>query len=75
MHPGDVIVADDDGVVVVERSSAGEVLAKSKAREVREARVRELYAAGQLGLDLNNMRPALEAKGLRYINQSDLDDQ
>ena len=75
VRPGDVIVADDDGVVVVGRSSAADALAKSKARDEREARVRERYGAGELGLDLNDMRPALEAKGLRYVNQSDLDDQ
>jgi 4-hydroxy-4-methyl-2-oxoglutarate aldolase len=65
--PGDTIVADDDGIVVVPRLKAAEVLAASRAREAREAAIRERYAKGELGLDLNDMRPALAAKGLTYI--------
>jgi 4-hydroxy-4-methyl-2-oxoglutarate aldolase len=72
VHPGDVIVADDDGAVVVRREEAEEVLQKTRAREDREAGVRKRYAAGELGIDINNMRPALEAKGLRYVDQKDL---
>jgi 4-hydroxy-4-methyl-2-oxoglutarate aldolase len=72
VNPGDVIVADDDGAVVVRREEAEEVLQKTRAREDREAGVRKRYAAGELGIDINNMRPALEAKGLRYIDQKDL---
>lgn len=68
VHPGDVIVADDDGVVVVARKEAAEVLDKSKAREEREAKTRERYAAGELGLDMNNMRGPLAEKGLKYID-------
>jgi len=67
VHPGDVIVADEDGVVVVTRQEAAQVLEKSAAREAREASVRERYAKGELGLDMNDMRPALAAKGLKYI--------
>jgi len=67
VNPGDVIVADDDGVVVVERAEAAAVLASSKEREEKEDRIRERYAVGELGLDLNNMRPRLEEKGLKYI--------
>lgn len=67
VHPGDVIVADDDGIVVVARAEAAEVLERSRAREAREARIRERYAKGELGLDMNDMRPALAAKGLTYI--------
>jgi 4-hydroxy-4-methyl-2-oxoglutarate aldolase len=48
------------------------VLHKTRAREDREAGVRKRYAAGELGIDINNMRPALEAKGLRYVDQKDL---
>jgi 4-hydroxy-4-methyl-2-oxoglutarate aldolase len=66
VEPGDAVVADDDGVVVVPRESAGEVLRLSRAREEREARIRERYAAGELGLDMNDMRGPLAAKGLRY---------
>lgn len=65
--PGDTIVADDDGIVVVPRLKAAEVLAASRARETREAGIRARYAQGELGLDMNNMRPALAAKGLTYI--------
>lgn len=67
VNPGDTIIADDDGVVVVGRAEAVEVLAKSRAREEREAGIRARYAKGDLGLDMNNMRPALAAKGLKYI--------
>ncbi|HEV7649713.1 MAG TPA: 4-carboxy-4-hydroxy-2-oxoadipate aldolase/oxaloacetate decarboxylase [Actinophytocola sp.] len=65
--PGDVLVADDDGVVVVQRERAAEVLAAAQAREVREAAVRERYRAGELSLDVNDMRERLARKGLRYI--------
>jgi 4-hydroxy-4-methyl-2-oxoglutarate aldolase len=68
VHPGDVIVADDDGVCVVRRNEAAEILEKGRAREVREAETRRRYAAGELGLDMNNMRPRLEEKGLRYVD-------
>jgi 4-hydroxy-4-methyl-2-oxoglutarate aldolase len=67
VRPGDVIAADDDGVVVVSRKEAAEVLAKSKAREEREAVSRERYKAGDLGLDINKMRAPLAAKGLTYV--------
>lgn len=67
VHPGDVVIADDDGVVVVTRAEAAEVLRLSQAREAREAVIRDRYAKGELGLDMNNMRPALAAKGLTYI--------
>jgi 4-hydroxy-4-methyl-2-oxoglutarate aldolase len=68
INPGDVIVADDDGVVVVARAEAAEVLASSAAREEREAEIRRRYAAGELGLDMNNMRPRLKEKGLVYLD-------
>ncbi len=67
VHPGDVIVADEDGVVVVARAEAAEVLAKSVARAEREDGIRARYRTGELGLDMNDMRPALAAKGLKYI--------
>lgn len=67
VQPGDCIVADDDGVVVIPRARAAEVAALSQAREDREATIRARYAKGELGLDMNNMRPALAAKGLTYI--------
>jgi 4-hydroxy-4-methyl-2-oxoglutarate aldolase len=68
VEPGDVVVADDDGVVVVPRGRAQEVLDASKAREEKEARSRERYAAGELSLDVSDMRGALEEAGLRYVD-------
>lgn len=73
VNPGDVIVADDDGVVVVPRRSAAEVATLAAAREAREETIRARYAAGELGLDMNGMRPRLAQKGLRYVTQSEHD--
>jgi 4-hydroxy-4-methyl-2-oxoglutarate aldolase len=64
--PGDIVVADDDGVVMVERERAADVLEACRAREEKEARSRERYAAGELSLDVSNMRDDLARKGLRY---------
>lgn len=69
--PGDVVVADDDGVVVVPRLKAAEVLAAAKAREEKEAGSRARYAAGEIALDVNNMRPLLEKAGTRYVDYAD----
>ncbi|MEV6850428.1 4-carboxy-4-hydroxy-2-oxoadipate aldolase/oxaloacetate decarboxylase [Actinoplanes sp. NPDC051411] len=66
VDPGDVVVADADGVVVVPRADAEEVLAASRAREDKEAVSRKRYAAGELSLDVSGMRDALAAKGLTY---------
>ena len=66
VNPGDVVVADADGVVVVPRQKVAEVAEASKAREAKEAGVRERLAAGELGLDVYGMRDKLAAKGLQY---------
>ena len=68
VSPGDVVVADDDGVVVVPRLSAPEVLEASRSREEKETVSRARYAAGELSLDVQGMREELEAKGLRYVD-------
>ncbi len=69
INPGDVIIADDDGVVVVMRNEATEVLELTKAREAKEAEARKRYAAGELSLDMNNSRQRMAEKGLVYIDQ------
>jgi 4-hydroxy-4-methyl-2-oxoglutarate aldolase len=71
VEPGDVVLADDDGVVVVPRARAADVLRASRAREEKEARARERYARGELSLDVNAMRAALAAKGLTYVDAED----
>jgi 4-hydroxy-4-methyl-2-oxoglutarate aldolase len=67
VEPGDVIVADGDGVVVVPRDKAAEVLEAARAREEKEAVSRQRYQAGELSLDVQGMREELEEKGLRYV--------
>ena len=69
--PGDVVVADDDGVVVVPRATAAEVLEASRQREEKEALSRKRYEDGEVSLDVSAMREKLAAKGLRYVDAED----
>ena len=68
VNPGDVVVADDDGVVVVPAAMAQQAADAAEAREANEADKRARLAAGELGLDMYKMREALEKAGLRYID-------
>lgn len=68
IEPGDVVLADDDGVVVVPRADAGRVLEASLARDAAEAVARDRYANGELSLDVHGMRERLAARGLTYVD-------
>jgi 4-hydroxy-4-methyl-2-oxoglutarate aldolase len=70
VRPGDAVVADDDGVCVVERETAGEVLRACLARTERETAVREVLRSGTLGLDHYNLRPVLDKLGVRYVDRT-----
>ena len=71
VSPGDIVLADDDGVVIIERRAAQSILQAAAEREEKEARIRARYATGELGLDMNDMRPRLADKGLSYVSASE----
>ncbi|MEM9630728.1 MAG: 4-carboxy-4-hydroxy-2-oxoadipate aldolase/oxaloacetate decarboxylase [Pseudomonadota bacterium] len=67
VHPGDVVVADDDGVCIVPRQDAAAVLSATQKRIALEEEKRNRLASGELGLDIYDMRARLKAKGLQYV--------
>jgi len=71
IEPGDVVVADDDGVVVVSRSNASEALAAANARIEKEEVARRRLEAGELGLDFYGLRDQLEVLGVRWVESQD----
>jgi 4-hydroxy-4-methyl-2-oxoglutarate aldolase len=73
VHPGDVVVADDDGVTIVPRALAVETLAAARARADKEAANRVRYQAGEISMDLNSLRPVLDGLGVTYVSQADHD--
>ena len=70
VNPGDAIVADDDGVVIVPLAEAERAAAATAARMAREEQTRQRLAAGELGLDVYGMRPKLAQAGLRYVDSA-----
>ena len=72
MHPGDVIVADDDAVVCVPRADVAATIAASRAREDKEEAARQAFRKGELGLDRYGLRPLLDSLGVRYVSQKEL---
>ncbi|MEF2976043.1 4-carboxy-4-hydroxy-2-oxoadipate aldolase/oxaloacetate decarboxylase [Subtercola sp. YIM 133946] len=74
IRPGDVVVADDDGVLCVPRAEAASALAAAEARVAKEAGAREAYRTGDLSLDRNDLRGVLADLGVQYVSQSEWHD-
>jgi 4-hydroxy-4-methyl-2-oxoglutarate aldolase len=73
VEPGDAVIADDDGVVVIRKKDASEVAAKGEKRQADEEGKRKQLAAGVLGLDMYNMREPLAKAGLIYLDDPESD--
>ncbi|MFD1717497.1 4-carboxy-4-hydroxy-2-oxoadipate aldolase/oxaloacetate decarboxylase [Georgenia deserti] len=71
VSPGDVVLADDDGVLCIPRERTTAAIESSRAREAKEAATREAFEAGQLGLDRYGLREVLEQLGVRYVDAAD----
>jgi 4-hydroxy-4-methyl-2-oxoglutarate aldolase len=71
VNPGDLVIADDDGVVVVRKGEAADILAKSQKRDADEADKRKILQTGKLGLDIYKMRERLAERGLKYLKSQD----
>ncbi|MEZ3159366.1 4-carboxy-4-hydroxy-2-oxoadipate aldolase/oxaloacetate decarboxylase [Microbacterium sp. BWT-B31] len=71
VNPGDIVVADDDGVTIVPRARAAEALAASQSRAQREARNRARYEAGEISMDINQLRGVLDDLGVVYVPQEE----
>ncbi|GAA3199719.1 4-carboxy-4-hydroxy-2-oxoadipate aldolase/oxaloacetate decarboxylase [Microbacterium terregens] len=73
VNPGDIVVADDDGVTIVPRARAAATLEAAQARAAKEAATRLRYQAGELSLDVSSLRPLLADLGVRYVSQAEYD--
>ncbi len=73
VNPGDVVVADDDGVTIVPLERAEATLEAAQTRAEKEAGNRARYRDGEISMDLNNLRPVVDALGVRYITQAEYD--
>ena len=74
VNPGDVVIADDDGVTIVPRERAAGALEASRARTAKEAANRAKYEAGEISMDVNSLRPVLDGLGVRFMTQAEYDD-